>query len=121
MFLFIQIITVLDRSYHPEHLRCTVCNVEIGRRDFYEKSGKPYCEHDYRRLFAPQCARCDQPIVDVNWIVLVFRNKSFLLILKVMITALNRNWHPEHFLCELCERRVGEDGYHEKDGYAYCR
>jgi paxillin len=43
------------------------------------------------------------------------------LILKVMITALNRNWHPEHFLCELCERRVGEDGYHEKDGHAYCR
>lgn len=38
-----------------------------------------------------------------------------------MITALNRNWHPEHFLCELCERRVGEDGYHEKDGHAYCR
>jgi hypothetical protein len=38
-----------------------------------------------------------------------------------MITALNRNWHPEHFLCKLCERRVGEDGYHEKDGYAYCR
>ncbi|CAF1100205.1 unnamed protein product [Rotaria sordida] len=98
-----QIITVLDRSYHPEHLRCTACNIEIGRRDFYEKSGKPYCEHDYRRLFAPKCARCDQPIIDV------------------MITALNRNWHPEHFLCELCQRRVGEDGYHEKDGYAYCR
>ncbi|CAF3882558.1 unnamed protein product [Rotaria magnacalcarata] len=98
-----QIITVLDRSYHPEHLRCTACNTEIGRKDFYEKSGKPYCELDYRRLFAPKCARCDQPIVDV------------------MITALNRNWHPEHFLCELCERRVGEDGYHEKDGYAYCR
>lgn len=38
-----------------------------------------------------------------------------------MITALNQNWHPEHFLCELCERRVGEDGYHEKDGHAYCR
>jgi paxillin len=38
-----------------------------------------------------------------------------------MITALNRNWHPEHFLCELCERRVGEDGYHEKDSHAYCR
>jgi len=29
-----------------------------------------------------------------------------------MITALNRNWHPEHFLCELCQRRVGEDVYH---------
>lgn len=41
--------------------------------------------------------------------------------LQVMITALNRNWHPEHFLCELCGRRVGEDGYHEKDGQAYCR
>ncbi|CAF1396917.1 unnamed protein product [Adineta steineri] len=98
-----QIITVLDRSYHPEHLRCTACNIEIGRKDFYEKSGKPYCEHDYRRLFAPKCTRCDQPIIDV------------------MITALNRNWHPEHFLCELCQRRVGEDGYHEKDGHAYCR
>ena len=40
--------------------------MEIGRRDFYEKSGKPYCEQDYRRLFAPKCARCDQAIVDVK-------------------------------------------------------
>jgi len=69
LFVCIQVITVLDRSYHPEHLRCTACNIEIGRRDFYEKSGKPYCEQDYRRLFAPKCARCDQPIIDVNEII----------------------------------------------------
>ncbi|CAF0973381.1 unnamed protein product [Didymodactylos carnosus] len=98
-----QVITVLDRYYHPEHLRCTACNCEIGRKDFYEKNSRPYCENDYRRLFAPKCAACDQPII------------------SVMITALNRNWHPEHFVCELCKRRVGDDGYHEKDSKAYCR
>lgn len=103
-------------------MRCTACNIEIGRRDFYEKSGKPFCEHDYRRLFAPKCARCDQPIIDViDPISFSSLSIDHAFHSQVMITALNRNWHPEHFLCELCERRVGEDGYHEKDGYAYCR
>ena len=37
------------------------------------------------------------------------------------ISALNQSWHPEHFLCAACGRQFDDEGFHEKDGLAYCR
>lgn len=37
------------------------------------------------------------------------------------ITALDTTWHPEHFTCASCGAAFGEDGFHEKDGKAFCR
>jgi paxillin len=37
------------------------------------------------------------------------------------VTALNNTWHPEHFFCAQCGRPFGDEGFHEKDGKAYCR
>lgn len=37
------------------------------------------------------------------------------------MTALEQTWHPEHFLCAQCGKPFGEEGFHEKDGRAYCR
>ena len=37
------------------------------------------------------------------------------------VTALNATWHPEHFFCAQCGRPFGDDGFHEKDGKAFCR
>lgn len=35
--------------------------------------------------------------------------------------ALDKTWHPEHFFCTLCGKKFGPEGFHEKDGKAYCR
>ena len=35
--------------------------------------------------------------------------------------ALERTWHPEHFFCTLCGKHFGPEGFHEKDGKAFCR
>jgi len=37
------------------------------------------------------------------------------------ITAVNKSWHPEHFLCAACGQQFGDAGFHEKDGKVYCR
>ena len=37
------------------------------------------------------------------------------------VTALGATWHPEHFFCAQCGRPFGDDGFHEKDGKAFCR
>ena len=82
--------------FHPEHFTSTTCNMELIRKNFFERDGKPYCELDYHTLFSPRCAACEGPILDK------------------CVSALDRAWHPEHFVCEDCERPFGDDGYHEQ-------
>ncbi|XP_043757564.1 paxillin isoform X1 [Cervus elaphus] len=98
-----QVVTAMGRTWHPEHFVCTHCQEEIGSRNFFERDGQPYCEKDYHNLFSPRCYYCNGPILD-----------------KV-VTALDRTWHPEHFFCAQCGAFFGPEGFHEKDGKAYCR
>ncbi|KAL3858007.1 hypothetical protein ACJMK2_012625 [Sinanodonta woodiana] len=98
-----QVITALGKIWHIEHFICAHCKDPLGTQNFYERDGAAYCERDYHSIFAPRCFYCNGPIVDK------------------CVTALNRTWHPEHFFCAQCGRPFGEDGFHEKDGKAYCR
>lgn len=99
-----QVITALGRSYHKHHFTCAHCNQELGTKNFYERDNLPYCEHDYQALFSPKCAYCLGPILD-----------------KVTI-ALDKTFHPEHFVCAHCGCQFEtEDGFHEKDGKPYCK
>nr|XP_020662980.1 transforming growth factor beta-1-induced transcript 1 protein [Pogona vitticeps] len=98
-----QVVTALGSTWHPEHFVCTHCQKEMGGSNFFEKDGAPYCERDYFQLFSPRCGLCNEPILDK------------------MVTALDKNWHPEHFCCVKCGRPFGEEGFHEKDGKQYCR
>ncbi|XP_068100248.1 transforming growth factor beta-1-induced transcript 1 protein [Hyperolius riggenbachi] len=97
-----QVVAALGHTWHPEHFVCAHCKSLIGSTNFFEKDGQPYCEKDYFDLHAPRCALCDLPI------------------LKNLVTALGRTWHPEHFLCKVCRKPIGEEGFHEKDGDPYC-
>lgn len=98
-----QVITALGKIWHIEHFTCENCQEPLGTKNFYERDGVAYCERDYHSLFAPRCSYCNGPIVDK------------------CVTALNKTWHPEHFFCAQCGRPFGDEGFHEKDGKAYCR
>ncbi|KAJ8261021.1 hypothetical protein COCON_G00167440 [Conger conger] len=98
-----QVVTAMGRTWHPEHFVCTHCQEEIGSRNFFERDGQPYCEKDYHNLYSPRCHYCNGPILD-----------------KV-VTALDKTWHPDHFFCAQCGAFFGPEGFHEKDGKAYCR
>ncbi|XP_069044409.1 transforming growth factor beta-1-induced transcript 1 protein-like isoform X2 [Lepisosteus oculatus] len=98
-----QVVTALGQAWHPDHFVCSECQAELGSSTFFEKDGKPYCEKDYFSRFSPHCAQCSKSI------------------LHKMVTALDRNWHPECFCCVQCGRSFGEEGFHERDGRPYCQ
>ncbi|XP_077359278.1 transforming growth factor beta-1-induced transcript 1 protein-like isoform X1 [Festucalex cinctus] len=98
-----QVVTALGKVWHPEHFVCTQCETELGSRNFFEKDGRPYCESDYFTLFSPHCAHCNKPI------------------LNKMVTALDKNWHPECFCCVKCSSTFGEEGFHDREGHQYCQ
>lgn len=64
--VFGQVVTALGSPWHPEHFVCAQCGAALGGCNFFEKDGAPYCERDYFQRFAPRCARCHQPILDVS-------------------------------------------------------
>lgn len=37
-----------------------------------------------------------------------------------VITALGEMWHPEHFLCVVCQTELSGTGFCERDGRPYC-
>ncbi|XP_077464358.1 leupaxin [Stigmatopora argus] len=97
-----KMMTALGQLWHPQHFVCVACKTEISTAGYFEKDGHPYCQQDYERLFAPRCAYCMGPIV------------------KNILTALNKTWHPDHFFCAHCGNFFGDDGFLEKDGKPYC-
>lgn len=66
-----QVCTALGRTWHPEHFTCIACELPLGNKNFFERDGKPYCEKDYHDAFAPRCAYCNGPILEVNRLSIV--------------------------------------------------
>ena len=62
-----KMVNALGKQWHPEHFTCASCDVELGQTTYYESNGRPYCEKDYHELYAPRCAYCNGPILDVSW------------------------------------------------------
>ena len=61
-----KVVKALGKHWHPEHFTCACCDTELGSTTYYESNGKPYCEKDYNELYAPRCAYCNGPILDVS-------------------------------------------------------
>ncbi|XP_051967950.1 transforming growth factor beta-1-induced transcript 1 protein-like isoform X2 [Xyrauchen texanus] len=98
-----QVVTALGQVWHPEHFVCSECESVLGNQNFFEKDGRPYCESDYFTLYSPHCAQCIKPI------------------LNKMVTALDKNWHPECFGCVKCSQTFGDEGFHDREGQQYCQ
>lgn len=65
--IFGKVINAMRRAWHPEHFTCAHCDMELGSVTFFEHNNTPYCEKDYHELFAPRCAYCNGPILDVSF------------------------------------------------------
>ncbi|KAI6236848.1 hypothetical protein M3Y95_00202200 [Aphelenchoides besseyi] len=98
-----QVVIALGQMWHPSCFTCCHCGDEIGHRNFFERSGKAYCEADYHDLFSPRCAYCNGAIKDR------------------CINALGKTYHKDHFLCNECGRPFGDEGFHEKNGVPLCK
>ncbi|KAI5717624.1 leupaxin-like [Diaphorina citri] len=96
------IVQALDKTWHPEHFRCTHCRIPIATQKFHVHAGSPYCVEDYASLFLNKCQGCRLPIKDV------------------VVTALNQTWHPDHFVCISCGTKLLYKGFYEREGNAFC-
>jgi paxillin len=95
-------IQALDAMWHPEHFACQTCRKPFGP-NFYQHEGLIYCEQHYLDVMnVPRCGLCNEPISG-----------------KVL-SALGKNWHPDHFVCGLCTTPLGPD-YKSKGDKGYCR
>lgn len=63
-----KLLTAMNRTWHPEHFVCAICEQELANQAFYELEGRPYCEKDYNEMLAPRCGYCNGPILEVCWV-----------------------------------------------------
>ncbi|XP_038855345.1 leupaxin-like isoform X1 [Salvelinus namaycush] len=96
------ILTAMDRTWHPEHFFCSHCGELFGAEGFLEKDGKPYCHRDFYHLFAPKCTGCGDPV-----------RENYL-------TAANGTWHPNCFVCSDCLKPFNDGCFLELDGRPLC-
>eukprot|EP00004_Rigifila_ramosa_P027354 TRINITY_DN888_c1_g1_i1.p1 TRINITY_DN888_c1_g1~~TRINITY_DN888_c1_g1_i1.p1 ORF type:complete len:398 (+),score=77.32 TRINITY_DN888_c1_g1_i1:40-1194(+) len=92
-----------SRKLHPEHFSCAQCGIALRGGNSFELEDKMYCERDYNHLINSTCAGCKQPIDGRS------------------ISALGRQWHPEHFVCTDCDKSFDGGKYFERDKKAYCQ
>ncbi|PRD30842.1 UNVERIFIED_CONTAM: LIM and senescent cell antigen-like-containing domain protein 2 [Trichonephila clavipes] len=84
--------------WHQQCFVCCQCFRPFPEGTFYEFEGRKYCKHDFHVLFAPCCGKC----------------KNFVF--GRVIKAMNNNWHPECFTCELCNTMLADQGFIKNAG-----
>lgn len=95
-------IDVNGQPLHLECFKCAACGEPMGDGEYFERDGHPYHESCFQQQFNPRCAACDQVITGAY------------------TTALGKQWHPGHFVCEVCKRPFSDHRYYEQVGRAYC-
>uniref|UniRef100_A0ABM0M057 PDZ and LIM domain protein 5-like n=1 Tax=Saccoglossus kowalevskii TaxID=10224 RepID=A0ABM0M057_SACKO len=99
-------VNAIGKNWHPDHFHCSHCSTNLMEMGFVEENGQLFCERDYAAYFAPNCSKCQQPIIgDV-------------------LNALEKSWHPDCFVCAQCHRPFSAIGagssFHVEDGMPYC-
>uniref|UniRef100_A0A914Z4C0 LIM zinc-binding domain-containing protein n=1 Tax=Panagrolaimus superbus TaxID=310955 RepID=A0A914Z4C0_9BILA len=91
-------------TWCPEHFTCAnpACNRRLLDTGFVEEKGKKYCEKCFETLIAPSCNKCGMPIT------------------ADCLTALQKQWHPECFVCHHCSQPFGNAAFYLENGRPYC-
>jgi len=94
-------VTALGKKWHMDHFICTQCLRPFDNGTFFERDSRPYCEGCFATAFAPRCGGCNQPV----------RGEC--------INALGSAWHPEHFVCQYCQKTF-TGSFYDFGGKPYC-
>ncbi|KAF8764024.1 PDZ and LIM domain protein Zasp like protein [Argiope bruennichi] len=97
-------IIALNRTWCPDHFHCNNlhCKTNLIDIGFVEEQGQLYCENCYEQFLAPICNKCN------------VRIKGDCL------NALDKQWHPECFICAYCKKPFGNNSFYLEDGLPYC-
>eukprot|EP01112_Ceratiomyxa_fruticulosa_P023446 TRINITY_DN8958_c0_g1_i1.p1 TRINITY_DN8958_c0_g1~~TRINITY_DN8958_c0_g1_i1.p1 ORF type:complete len:535 (-),score=106.74 TRINITY_DN8958_c0_g1_i1:102-1706(-) len=96
-------INALGTTWHPEHFVCQHCKKGFNGGTFYALDNKPYCADHYHANTGSVCGGCGKAIVGK------------------CVNALDKKWHPEHFVCAFCMNPLAGNAFTENNGKAYCR
>lgn len=97
-------IIALNRTWCPDHFHCNNmhCKTPLIDIGFVEEQGQLYCEICYEAFLAPICNKCN------------VRIKGDCL------NALDKQWHPDCFICAYCKKPFGNNSFYLEDGLPYC-
>ncbi|KAH3766189.1 focal contact protein paxillin [Pelomyxa schiedti] len=95
-------INALGQKWHPEHFVCNYCHKPFPGGSFFEYQNKAYCEPHYYQMTGAVCAGCGKPVTGR------------------VLNALDKKWHPEHFMCAFCMAPLAGGLFKEEKGKAYC-
>lgn len=98
-----QFIRVGEFKFHKDHFTCCMCNKSLHGQKFHPKDGKFYCADDFILKFCHTCGHC--------------RNK---ILVGSVIQACGNFYHPEHFVCCVCEKPFKNGQYFASDKKPYC-
>lgn len=97
-------VTAIGKTWCPDHFLCAnnKCRRPLAEIGFVEDQGQLYCESCYETYLAPLCAKCHTRI------------KGDCL------NALDKQWHPDCFLCAYCHKPFGNSSFYMEDALPYC-
>ncbi|XP_053177947.1 leupaxin isoform X2 [Scomber japonicus] len=95
-------LTAANGTWHSECFVCSDCLQPFPDGCFMEMNGRPLCSKDFHSRQGTLCGSCNEPIIGR------------------CISALERKFHPEHFICAFCLRQLSQGIFKEQDGKPYC-
>lgn len=95
-------ISTESKNWHSECFRCAQCFSPLHQALYFLVDGRNYCEHDFKTLFAPSCAKC----------------KKFIM--GRVIKTVNQSWHPDCLRCEQCGKALDTEGVWRHAGRNLC-
>nr|XP_042909706.1 PDZ and LIM domain protein Zasp isoform X1 [Parasteatoda tepidariorum] len=97
-------VVALGKSWCPDHFVCANnrCQNSLVNIGFVEDRGQLYCENCYEVHLAPICSKCS------------------LRIKGDCLNALDKQWHPNCFVCCFCSKPFGNSSFYMEDGLPYC-
>uniref|UniRef100_U3K8Y9 LIM zinc-binding domain-containing protein n=1 Tax=Ficedula albicollis TaxID=59894 RepID=U3K8Y9_FICAL len=96
-------LSALQGVWHSECFVCTECLTGFSGGSFFELEGRPYCELHFHQRQGTICHGCGRPVSGR------------------CVTAAGRRYHPEHFVCSYCMRRLHKGTFSECGDKMYCQ
>ncbi|XP_051509390.1 leupaxin isoform X1 [Myxocyprinus asiaticus] len=95
-------LSAANGTWHPDCFVCADCLKPFTDGCFLEMNGRPLCSLHYHSRQGTLCGTCGEPISGR------------------CIAALDRKFHPEHFVCAFCLRQLSQGVFKEQAGKPYC-
>ncbi|KAI1891624.1 hypothetical protein AGOR_G00145700 [Albula goreensis] len=95
-------LSAANGTWHPDCFVCADCLSPFRDGCFMELDGRPLCALHFHSRQGTLCGGCGAPISGR------------------CISAMDRKFHPEHFVCAFCLRQLSQGVFKEQGGKPYC-